>query len=243
MALAGFPYERHAVRTRFPELLERSEWRREDAALRLLCMHHCVEGATVGPADFTFTTAADVIRSRDIPAAFAAVLSGHIHRHQVLTRDRYDRPLASPVLYPGSIERTSLAEMGEPKGFMVVHLGGGSDDDRVQWEFRNLPARPMIVKEVVADGPDPGALEHAVRAIVAATPYNAVLTIRITGELTDAQLRSLSAAHLRTVVPETMNIEIRPTGGSFSAQRMMQRKRTKPSVVQRGSAANLQLEL
>jgi hypothetical protein len=55
----------------------------------------------VGPGDFTFTTARDVIRHRDVPAGFAAVLSGHIYRHQVLTADLRGRPLRTPVLYPG----------------------------------------------------------------------------------------------------------------------------------------------
>jgi exonuclease SbcD len=64
VALAGFPYERDNVRTRFGALLDETEWRREREAQRLLCIHHCVEGATVGPGDFTFTNAADVIRPR-----------------------------------------------------------------------------------------------------------------------------------------------------------------------------------
>src|SRR5262249_43120725 len=110
IGLSGFPYERRDVRARFTELLEQTEWRRDCAAVRLLCVHHCVEGATVGPADFTFTTAADVIRLSDVPPDFAAVLSGHIHRHQVLTADLSRRSIKTPVLYPGSIERTSLAE-------------------------------------------------------------------------------------------------------------------------------------
>jgi len=83
ISLSGFPYERRDVRTRFPLLLEQTDWRREQAAVRLLCIHHCVEGATVGPGDFMFTTATDVIRTCDIPSHWAAVFSGHIHRHQV----------------------------------------------------------------------------------------------------------------------------------------------------------------
>ena len=76
VALAGFPYHRRSVRTRFPQLLEETGWRRKDADLRLLCMHHCVEGATVGPADHTFRHAPDVIRCSDLPRDFAAVFRG-----------------------------------------------------------------------------------------------------------------------------------------------------------------------
>src|SRR3954464_13297758 len=37
IALAGFPFERE-VRTRFPDLLEQTGWRREPNAVRLLCI-------------------------------------------------------------------------------------------------------------------------------------------------------------------------------------------------------------
>ena len=105
------------------------------------------EAATVGPVDFMFTTAEDVIRVHDVPSEFAAVLTGHIHRHQVLTTDLRHRPIATPVLYPGSIERTSVAEIGEQKGFMVVDVEQSGRESRVRWQFRRLPARPMIRHE------------------------------------------------------------------------------------------------
>ena len=213
IALSGFPYERHGVRTRFAELLEATGGRGERAALRVLCLHHCVEGATVGPSDFTFTTAADVIRARDVPGDFAAVLSGHIHRHQVLTTDLARRPLRTPVLYPGAIERTSFAELGEPKGFMVVRFGAGDGERSMRWEFRRLPARPMIRTELIADGMDERTLESAIHAVIAEAPRDAVLAIRVAGELTDAHRRVLSAARVRAFVPETMNVEIWPADG------------------------------
>src|SRR6185369_4857688 len=104
IALSGFPYERRNVRGRFAELLEQTEWRSARAALRVLCIHHCVEGATVGPQNFTFTTGHDVIGACDVPPDFNVVLSGHIHRHQVLMTDLQHRPISTPVLYPGSVE-------------------------------------------------------------------------------------------------------------------------------------------
>jgi exonuclease SbcD len=243
IALTGFPYERRAVRTSFGELLARSDWQSARAPLRLLCIHHCVEGATVGPADFMFTGASDVIRIRDVPSDFVAVLSGHIHRHQVLTRDLRNRPVATPVMYPGSIERTAFAEIGEPKGFMILHLDETANGPRVRWEFRHLPARPMFVKELAADGLNATALESAVRALVAAAPADAVLTIRIAGDVTAAHLKSVSAARLRTFVPPSMNLEI-------SVPSVMQRVRYVPRAaaaradsVQRTEDTGLQLEL
>jgi exonuclease SbcD len=208
VALSGFPYARDDVRSRFATLVERTEWRAHDADRRLLCIHHCVEGATVGPADFTFTSAPDVIRAREIPSEFSAVLSGHIHRHQVLTTDLGGRRLAAPVLYPGSIERTSFAEIGEPKGFMQLQLGSG-----LQWEFLRLPARPMERHEVDAGHLNVSEFDRSISAIVGAAPSDAVISIRVTGELTDAHWRVISTAALRSRIPGSMNVEISPVGG------------------------------
>jgi hypothetical protein len=69
----------------------------------------------------------------------------------------------------------------------------------------------MIRKEIAPDGIDPSALDSAVRAIVAAAPPDAVLSIRVRGRLTDAHWRRVSAAHLRTFVPATMNVGIVPS--------------------------------
>lgn len=222
VAFSGFPYERRDVRTRFTALVERTRWREHDASVRLLCMHHCAEGATVGVSagrrDFTFTTAPDVVRMCDIPTSFAAVLSGHIHRRQALTMDLRGRALDIPVLYPGSIERTSLAEIGEAKGYMVVHVGADSSRSRASWEFRDLYARPMIAEEIAvggANGLSSVALDSAVRAIVAAAPPDAVLRIRITGDLDAEHLHVLRAAHVRSFTPDTMNLEINAGDGAL----------------------------
>lgn len=214
IALSGFPYERRDVRTQFTTLLEQSSWRDTRADVRVLCMHHCVEGATVGPADYTFTLAKDVIRTRDIPREFAAVLSGHIHRHQVLTTDLSQRRLPAPILYPGSIERTSFAEMDEPKGFMLVDVNESEGDWDVRWEFRRLPARPMIQRELAVNEMDVASLESAIQRIVTEAPPDAVLAIRLSGQVSDDQWRVLSAPRLRELAPASMNVEISLAGGA-----------------------------
>jgi exonuclease SbcD len=213
-ALAGFPFERD-VRSRFAEVLRRTEWDHVRADVRLLCIHQCVEGATVGPGDFTFSTGADVVRHADVPADFAAVLSGHIHRHQVLTTSLGRRPLETPVLYPGSIERTAFAEMGESKGFMMVDVDHTST--KVRWEFRELPTRPMIRHEIVPASMSESVLAFTVQEIIATSPPDAVLSIRLAGPVTDAQWSVVSSARLREIAPRTMNVEI---DGNFGYRRM-----------------------
>lgn len=216
LALSGFPYERDDVRSKFSALVDQTSWRGHDADRRLLCIHHCVEGATVGPGDFTFTTASDVIRGRDLPPHFAAVLSGHIHRHQVLTSDLDRRPMPAPVLYPGSIERTSFAEIGEPKGFMTLRLG--PEKGAMSWRFHELPARPMERHEL--DGGRLGAadLERCILDIIGRAPNDAVISIRVSGALTDAHWSVISSAHLRGRIPTTMNVDVAPANGFVRRQ-------------------------
>jgi exonuclease SbcD len=146
IALSGFPFSPW-VREEFPTLLEATGHRETEqagAVVRLLCIHQAVEGATVGPRGFVFRNGEDVLPGRDVPAGFAAVLSGHIHRSQVLVRDLAGRPLAAPVLFPGSTERTSFAERDEPKGVLMLALA----NDVASWEFRELPVRPMVDLEI-----------------------------------------------------------------------------------------------
>lgn len=214
LGLLGFPFQRGDVRARFPELIRRTGWRPRQRAIDLLCMHQCVEGARVGPNDFTFTRGADVVRAADLPVGVVAVLSGHIHRHQVLTRDLRGRRLPAPVLYPGSVERTSVAEKDETKGYLLVELVADAEQPRAAWRFRPLPTRPFVLRELPIDGLGPAALEAALRVMVAEESPDAVLRIRTRGTAASQEsLHVLSAAHLRTIAPSTMNLEVRDAAG------------------------------
>jgi len=145
LALVGFPYCREGIRDRFADLVARASAGAPSSDIRLLCMHHCFEGATVGPHDYTFRRAPDVVQAEALPHGYAAFLSGHIHRFQVLTRDLRGRGLPAPVLYPGSIERTSRAEAAEPKGYLLLTFAPASaaGGRLVRWRFCRLPTRPM----------------------------------------------------------------------------------------------------
>jgi len=214
VALAGFPYQRRRIRQHFPQMLEETGWRREEADVRLLCMHHCVEGATVGPADYTFRRAPDVIRCSDLPTGFAAVLSGHIHRHQVLRRDLLGRPLPTPVLYPGSVERTAFAEMGEDKGFMLLEVEPSGHGGRlVRHDFVSLPARPMLVRDLHPEAA-PGMywlrddLQAQLTATLADVPRDAVLRVRVHGRVPPHVRTVVAASRLRRLAPPEMNLQL-----------------------------------
>jgi len=116
LALAGFPFVRHGVRKDFVHLLDQTGRCHVSADVQVLCIHQSIDGAIVGPAGYVFRNATDVVRTSDIPADFSAVLSGHIHRFQVLAKGLKGKAPLAPVFYPGAIERTSFAEKSEKKG-------------------------------------------------------------------------------------------------------------------------------
>jgi DNA repair exonuclease SbcCD nuclease subunit len=209
LAIGGFPCERDTIRDRFAALVADCGVLRTDAAIRLLCLHQTVEGSRV--KGYTFKSGADIIRGRDIPSGFAAVLCGHIHRSQVLSRDLAGNRLAAPVLYPGSVERTSLAEREEAKGYLILELG--SDVERggrlERWDFCELATRPMFAFSVDATGLDAEALERSIRKEIGRLPPDAVVQLRVEGRLKETSKKVIRADNLRRLHPPTMTVALR----------------------------------
>ncbi|HUL78483.1 MAG TPA: metallophosphoesterase [Vicinamibacteria bacterium] len=206
VTFAGFPCAR-GVRRAFPALLAATAYRRAEADARVLCIHQCVEGAVCGPPPgFTFRDGDDVVRASDLPGDVAVVLSGHVHRHQVLRLDLGGRPLPAPVVYAGSVERTSFAERDEAKGFVMATIGTGARGGTLETcEFRPLATRPMRVHEVAA-GIDVAQLEREIRAVLAAAPPDVVLQLRVPMAL--AGVEALRAARLRAIAPASANVTV-----------------------------------
>ena len=208
VAVAGFPCERTGVAGAFAVRIAAAAAGSGD--VRFLCVHQTFEGATVGPVGYVFRPGPDVVSGRAIPPGFAAVLAGHIHRHQTLTHDLAGRPLAAPVLYPGSIERTSFAERDERKGYLTLAVAPdrGRGGRLAGWEFHELPARPMRVITVPAGGLGEDGLRAAIAGRLAPLPANAVVQVRIEGAPAPGAEAALRAASLRGLHPDTMIVEL-----------------------------------
>jgi len=207
LAVAGFPFVRHDVRERFRAVLEASAWRDPADDVRLLCLHQAVEGARVGAHDYVFRSGEEVVRGSDLPGGVAVVLAGHVHRHQVLTHDLAGRALGAPVLYAGSVERTSVAERFEPKGYLTLELeaDGAGRGRLLGHSFHPLATRPMVKLELSGDGLDATRLA----ALLGRQHPQAVVRLRIHGRLAEQQLTTLRAVALRALVPPSMNVSIR----------------------------------
>lgn len=205
VALSGFPFSRE-VKSKFPVLLKETGWDEVEADAHFLCAHQAFEGAQVGPVDYTFREGPDTIPPEWVPGKFTAVLSGHIHRAQQLTRSLDGEPLAAPVIYPGSIERTSVAERFEEKSFNLIHLAWEDQKPALKLETHPLPARPMVkVKIPVENFPPDQVLVH-IQSRLALIKPDAVVRVELTGREAERVQRSITAASLRAAAPGSMNI-------------------------------------
>jgi DNA repair exonuclease SbcCD nuclease subunit len=209
-----------------------------------------VEGARVGPKDYTFRHTPNVIRCSDLLPGFAAVLSGHIHRHQVLRHDLEGHPLSTPVLYPGSVERTAFAEVDEEKGFILLEMAPGRRGGRlVRQDFVGLPTRPMVVRDLHPEtGPGTtwlrGDLDAQFTNTLAQVPEDAVLRVRFHGQIPADLHPVLSVPRLRRVSPPEMNLEVRftddqanqrsngPRAHSRAGRQSTRREEASPSPIQ-----------
>lgn len=197
LALGGFPFIPR-VREAFKEAYRATGLDDVDAHASILLLHHAVEGARVGPSSFTFRHGSDVIRARDVPARPNVVLSGHIHRAQALVDG-----LASPVVYAGSVERTSFAERDERKGFLTVAIEKTKHrrGRLVGWRFHELPARPMFQVELPSTN-----VERHLRARLATLPRDAIVQILPDARGGPDALPPMS--RLRALAPATMNLSV-----------------------------------
>ena len=212
VTVSGFPFHREIAGRAFTRILDETRWAKRPAQLRLLCMHQAVEGATVGVQNFVFRHGTDVLRCRDVPHGFAAVLSGHIHRAQVLEQDLAGRPCAAPVIYPGATTRTAFAEREETKGYWLLdfapdHTFGGR---LVRREFFALPARPMELLEIDVDGLEVEALIAVLKTAFDELDPDAIVRLKPKGTPMSSSLEILSAPTLRRLAPATMNVDLVP---------------------------------
>ncbi len=213
VALSGFPYCRENVRAQFPKILQETGWReyQKNCAGHILCIHHCFEGAKVGPVSYTFRYKEDVIRLCDVPQEFTTVLAGHIHRYQILTKDLIGRSLTTPVFYPGSIERTSFAEMDEEKGYFMLKLALNNNNSLAiqEWEFVELPARPMVKVHISPRGMNEPKLTAYLKKSFCSLSSQSVVKLNIEGLIPEGCLPVFRASSLRALAPKEMNISVR----------------------------------
>ncbi len=203
ISIAGFPCERNNIREKFLPTINKMICQME-ADIKLLLLHQTFEGSSV--KNYTFRQGPDVVSFSDIPAFFDAVLSGHIHRRQILVKEFPEKRI--PIIYPGSIERTSFQEMDEVKGFYEIIYSEGQDSKWKMKElnFINLPARPM--KDLIIDETTTAEnLKAYVDSKISEMPADSIVRI-LFSKTADKGLKNLfTSSLLKNIIPPTMNYQ------------------------------------
>jgi DNA repair exonuclease SbcCD nuclease subunit len=209
LLLCGFPFFRGDIRSNFNPVLGQTNWTQFKDACRILCVHQCFEGSTVGPSEFVFRNRPDTIRVSDIPDGFTAVVNGHIHRAQILIRDHFTGKRIPPVIHPGSTERTSFAEKDEEKGFIILELDLNKTRSMIhEIHFESLPTRKMVRIDLEPIEIKKGELRRCVQNILQDQQKDSIVQIRIRQRLPSKILGEISNPKLRDMVPETMNVSV-----------------------------------
>jgi len=79
---------------------------------------------------------------KDINENYNGYLSGHIHPQQIIYKKTDSMEI--PVIYPGSVERTSFAEKRETKGYYLIIIQKQLERIKIMTKFNTLQSRPMI---------------------------------------------------------------------------------------------------
>ncbi len=195
--IAGFPCVRKDVKTKFPEIAYDIKPQLNKESVKLLCMHQSIEGAKVGPSGYTFRYGQDVIPINDLPREYDLILSGHIHRAQILKANDH-----KPILYPGSIERTAFAEKDEEKGFYEISI---KEDKSISYEFKNIYARPMVDIFLENNNYTIESLKEEIFQRVKGVPEDSIIRFKMKNL---SSLPLLTVKLLDAVIPSTMNYQV-----------------------------------
>lgn len=206
VAFGGIPNIRNNVAANFSSAVSESGILEEAASHRVLCLHQSIEGAVVGAHNFRFRKGPDVISLDQFPKDLDLILSGHIHRQQVL-KSRH----GTPVIYPGSIERTSFAERLETKGYYLIKI----TQTGINLEFRPLPARPMIELTLSDSLLDEMSMHQEILSKLPEWPDDTILRVRCTSK---QQLDNLKIRNLRSLLPASYNVDVAPPPQSMASR-------------------------
>ena len=195
--VAGFPCVRNDVKSVFSGIVSTIQTQLRPDSVKFLCMHQAIEGSRVGPANFTFRQGNDVIAIDDLPNNYDLILSGHIHRAQVLyTQNK------TPVIYPGSIERTAFAEKDEDKGFYEINI---STQKECSFRFIRLNTRPMVDITLEKDSYSLSDLKSEILKVINEIRPDSIIRFKMKNS---SNLPLLNVKLLDEIIPSTMNYQI-----------------------------------
>jgi len=178
--ITGIPYIRRNARTRFLKQINSiNQNDMNESNYSILLAHQIIEGARL--ENYTFLKGPNVIKFNVLDKKYNYIALGHVHRFQWMYQGinkiisinnqftafqsvnnrtwNFDQDqqlqLGPIVVYAGSLERVSFAEMNEPKGFILGELSSikGNVEGKFRFinhygiEMRNFSWDPNILKQ------------------------------------------------------------------------------------------------
>jgi len=155
-----------------------------DADLRLLLLHHGVEGQIYPGAN------EPILRQATLAAFPADVfLVGHVHHHAHLQLDR------RLVVVPGATERMTFGESGETPGFVYLELVPGGVERLDHQPVATQPRREAAVRVDALEGDDlAAALRRRIEPVCQA---DALVRVKLVGAVPREAYHALDLAGAR----------------------------------------------
>jgi DNA repair protein SbcD/Mre11 len=200
LAISGFPNDRDNIKQNYLNIVELIKKKHQTSDFRILMMHQAVEGSTVGSDNFTFTNGDDVVQRKDLESFFDVYLVGHIHRQQILYIKRDARQI--PIIFAGSIERTSFAEKDEIKGFYWLEI---DQQHILSAKWIPLPARPMVDIVLRNNYLNQNELETHLKMSIKSCYEDSIIRIKCDNS---NLLQWLTSSSLNSIIPATMNYQL-----------------------------------
>ncbi|HZR99580.1 MAG TPA: metallophosphoesterase [Chloroflexota bacterium] len=155
-----------------------------DADLRLLLLHHGVEGQIYPGANEPILRHATLA---DFPAD--VFLVGHVHHHAHLQLDR------RLVVVPGATERMTFGESRETPGFVYLELAPGGVERLEHHPVPSQPRREATVRVETLDGDDLAAA--LLRQIEPVCHADALVRVKLVGTIPREAYHALDLAGAR----------------------------------------------
>jgi DNA repair exonuclease SbcCD nuclease subunit len=213
VGIAGFPFIRENSKRLFHEALAETEYQHLRSDFNMLITHQAFEGAKVGPVDFTFgARRSDTVSRHTIPHDFDYVAAGHIHRYQIL---QHPFKPELQLVYPGSTQRMSFAEMYEDKYFVE----GEVLNNRIETRPIPLPVYDMEIVEIMAAGMTGSECERAITDQYWRFNKELVIRFNLTGGSKARDYPDVDFNKIRSMAPPILECQFNLKVGNRWVQR------------------------
>ena len=191
----------------------------------ILAAHVWVSGAQVGSERAMTIGQEHVLLPGNMAnPAFDYIALGHIHRHQVLSRN-------PPVVYAGSLERLDFGEEEDDKGFYLVEINPDEETGKrqVSIDFHQITGRRFLTVNINIEPQDIDPTATVLETIAGQQDKikDAIVRLQISllaecqGQLRDNDIRNaIKDAHYFTITKDIQR-ETRLRLGKWTAEELM----------------------